>query len=92
LSFEINNPIEILLSIVLDNRKLLFRFDSFFKYIIRFGHTDPAFVINRIWQHRMGIKSPTKLVSTAKIFLLVSGIVVEFSRDRRLAKLFAQST
>jgi len=34
----------------------------------------------------MGIKNPTQLISTAKTFMLVTGIVVEFRRDRRLAK------
>jgi hypothetical protein len=34
----------------------------------------------------MGIKNPTQLLSTAKTFMLVIGIVVEFHGDRRLAK------
>jgi hypothetical protein len=39
--------------------------------------------------HIMGIKNPTQLVSPAKTFMLVSGIVVEFHRDRRLTKLLS---
>jgi len=33
----------------------------------------------------MGIKNPTQLVSTAKTFMPVTGIVVELRRDRQLA-------
>jgi hypothetical protein len=34
----------------------------------------------------MGIKNPTQLVSIAKTSMLVTGIVVEIRRDKRLAK------